>query len=82
MKDAYRWDFFERDYTPVKISDGCRIISFDMNEEVTCPNCQKKFKYGDGYTSRRWHSEGGMGYSVCQECYKEEWQLEMLAKNQ
>lgn len=79
MKEAKRWDFFKREYTTVQIEDDCKTFSDDMDEEVTCPNCRKKFKFGDGYTSRRWHRAGGMGYIVCSNCYEEEWQLERLA---
>ena len=79
MKDAKLWDYNEREYSDVQIPDGCKTFSIDMDEEVICPNCHETLRYGDGYTSRRWHGAGGMGYAACAKCYEKEWELEQLA---
>lgn len=80
MKNAQRWDFFGRQYSQVQIPDDCLTYSNNMDAEVTCPNCNRKFKFGDMYTSRRWHTKYGCGFMVCGECYEEEWVLERQAK--
>lgn len=79
MKTAQRWDFFKKKYTPTRIPDSCLTYSDNMDTIVTCPNCYRKIKFGDGYTSRCWHTSGGMGYSVCEDCYEEECYFEKEA---
>ena len=32
---------------------------------------------GSGYTSRQYHTQYGIGYTVCQDCYNKEWQQEV-----
>lgn len=80
MKDAQRWHFYKQKYSPVKVPDGCLTYANDMDAEVICPNCNRIFKFGDMYTSRRWHTKFGMGFSVCSECYEEEWAIERKAR--
>lgn len=79
MKDAKLYIFNERKYREVQIPDGCKTFAMDMDEEVICPNCHETLKYGDGYTSLRWRGAGGMGYTVCENCYEMEKELARLA---
>ena len=34
-------------------------------------NCGREVKFGDCYTSMRYHSGAGFGYNECPECYEE-----------
>lgn len=81
MKDANLWDFNERKYFKTQIPDGCKTFAIDMDEEVICPDCLETLKYGDGYTSLRWHGSGGIGYTVCEKCYEMEKELARLANS-
>lgn len=66
-----KWNNAIRKYEEVNIPDDWSIKTYcvDMDEEVNCVCCGKKIKFGDSYTSRRFHTEIGMGYSECEECY-------------
>lgn len=48
-----------------------KLYSYDMGEIVNCVCCGKPIKYGDRYTSRRYHDEHGFGYTECYDCYYE-----------
>jgi len=43
-----------------------------MDKIVNCANCGKELKFGECYTSKTIHTEIGMGYGVCEECYNKE----------
>ena len=66
-----RWDNGKKEYVEHDIPDdwNCKTFSFDMDEEVNCVCCGKKMKFGDGYTSRRFHTAMGMGCCECENCY-------------
>lgn len=49
------------------------VITDDMNEPCTCPNCGKTFRFGEMYTSRKWfRGNGAFGFYVCGDCYRGE----------
>lgn len=66
-----KWNGELHSYVPTFVPDEWNIKTFscDMNEIVNCVNCGKKIKFGNGYTSRRWHTNIGMGYTECEACY-------------
>lgn len=78
---AKKWNFKTHSYEPYEIPKGwiCPLVGFDMNELVNCASCGKVMPYGDGFTSRRIHGNGGFGYSVCAECNEKEWADEKKA---
>lgn len=50
-----------------------RCIIYDLNELVECPNCHKKVKAGDAYTSQFWFEGRGIfGLMICEDCHNEE----------
>lgn len=57
------------------------LVCNDMNEIINCANCGRKVKYGSTYTSLKIHANVGMGYPVCQYCYKKEWKEREMWKN-
>lgn len=69
-----RWNHQKRDYEPFEVPDDrrCRTLCFDMDEIVDCASCGTSLPYGRMYTSHEIHTEHGMGYAVCEECYCEE----------
>ena len=75
MSVVYEWDPLEREYIQTDRSDDKKYITFatDMDVVCNCVCCGKEMKYGDGYTSRRFHTVHGFGYCECEECYKENW---------
>lgn len=77
-----KWNWNKREYEPYVIPDGWNVKTYsnDMDEIVNCPHCGKKLSYGDTYTSREIHTQFGMGFGVCGECYEHEWARELKAK--
>lgn len=71
-----KWNVSLHKYEEIEIPDNwnCKSYSNDMNEIVTCPQCGKKLKFGETYTSLEIHTNIGFGYGVCQECYDKEWE--------
>lgn len=68
-----KWNENKKDYDVVKIPDewNVPIMSKDMGEIVNCVNCGCKMKYGDGFTSKRYHNVSGLAYSECKKCFDE-----------
>lgn len=66
-----RWDIYTEQYEPVQIPDDWKVALYsdNMDEQINCVNCGKPMKYGEGYTSRRYHNKAGMGYMECEDCY-------------
>ena len=69
-----KWDFFNHEYEEVENTPGIPLVA-DLDEYIQCANCHDPLLYGDSYTSKQWHNEVGLGYSVCEKCYNEEWRL-------
>lgn len=69
---AMRWNFKTHDYEPCEVPKGA-VMCCDMKQTVQCACCGEYMRYGDGYTSRRIHTSGGLGFAVCEDCYREEW---------
>lgn len=76
-----KWNHKLRAYEPYKVPEGIRIALYcsDMNEIVNCAQCFKSMRYGDCFTSREVHTNVGLGYAVCEECYDKEWERERNA---
>ena len=70
-----KWNYKTHKYEPYEIPDewNCKVYTDDMDEDVNCPHCGKKFKFGCGFTSKEIHTRIGFGYCVCYKCYQEEW---------
>lgn len=76
MKRAQKWDFEKKEYEHVEISDKCSAYEIDWETKVECPGCGKMIAFGDGYTSKRYHTDLGFGFCVCVDCYEKEWEEE------
>jgi Zn ribbon nucleic-acid-binding protein len=74
-----RWDIYTKQYEPVQIPDDWKIALYsdNMDEQINCVNCGKPMKYGEGYTSRRYHNKAGMGYMECEDCYYDQLKADM-----
>lgn len=79
MKANY-WNRQKQEYEEINISDGAKFYSNDMDEKITCASCEKEMTFGEGYTSFEIQTNGGMGYSVCSDCYENEVKRERLFK--
>lgn len=69
-----KWNVKSHTYEPYEIPDDWKIplIDDNMDEIVNCVQCGKELPFGDGYTSLEVHTEIGIGYTVCHECYQKE----------
>lgn len=70
-----RWNWETHAYEPMTVPEewNCPIYALNMDEVVNCPSCGKEMTFGEGYVSLEIHNALGFGYSVCAECYHEEW---------
>ena len=68
-----KWNENKKDYDVVKIPDSWKVsVHCDsMDEIINCVNCGCKMRYGDGFTSKRFHNINGMAYSECRKCFDE-----------
>jgi hypothetical protein len=66
-----KWNEKIKDYEDYEIPDNWHtpLISDNMDEIINCVNCGDKIKFGNGYTSQRYHNKNGIGYYECEECY-------------
>lgn len=77
MEKAIKWDFKTKKYEPYELPEGATSSAWcEMDEVITCAECEKKMLYGDGYTSRKIHTINGIGYIVCKQCYDKEYEEE------
>ena len=67
-----RWLPKKNKYKKYRLPVGSCLYSNDMDKVVSCASCGKEIKYGDSYTSRQIHTEIGIGFAVCSECYEKE----------
>lgn len=67
-----RWNYATHVYDPYDgpINGDIVLYTDDMDLPINCTNCGKKMIYGDSYTSRELHTDLGIGYPVCEECYE------------
>ena len=80
-----KWDYRSHSYFSIPIISreplNIKTYSEDMNEIVNCCQCLKKIRYGDTYTSKEIHTNLGLGFAVCEDCYKEEWERRKYYEN-
>ena len=71
-----RWNYNTRSYDPVEIPEEWQVRTYSerMSAPTTCPHCGRTFHFGDMYTSMEFQTDFGFGYSVCRECYEEEFE--------
>ena len=68
-----KWNYDTHTYDDYVGYPGAKSYSDDMNEIVQCAGCGKDIKYGMTYTSMEIHTNLGLGYGVCKDCYSAEW---------
>ena len=70
-----RWNYKTHKYDSYEVPLNwiCTTYSPNMSAIVNCPHCGKEFEFGEGYTSMEIHTESGFGYTVCPDCYEDEW---------
>lgn len=78
-----KWDFNKHEYLPFEVPDDREVVLYSPNMErpIDCTGCGKHMTYGKGYTSRTIHTQAGLGYPVCDECYEIEWKDERESKD-
>ena len=69
-----RWNWKKRKYENYDVPDNRCVKTFvaDLDTFVDCACCGKCLPYGLTYTSMEIHTDMGMGYAVCDECYEKE----------
>lgn len=68
-----KWDEITQKYEDYSIPNSWNtpLFSDDMNKIINCVNCGKQIKFGNGYTSHRYHNKNGIGFYECEECYND-----------
>lgn len=69
-----KWDYEAHDYRPYYVPAEWKVTVYtdDLNDVIQCAHCGKELTYGDSYTSFEIHNHAGLGYCVCEDCYKKE----------
>lgn len=77
-----RWNYTTRTYDPYGFHDSWNtpLHCQDHEEIVNCADCGDELRYGHTYTSLRIHNEVGLGFGVCEGCYRREWNAREKAK--
>lgn len=77
-----RWDYKTRTYRPYTVPNEwyCPLYLDQMMAVVNCASCGQKMIYGGGYVSLEIHNSMGMGYIVCEDCYRAEWERKRKAE--
>jgi hypothetical protein len=69
---AQKWNFKRHEYEPYKLPENASMFEVDMDKVVSCAQCGHPISFGLCYTSRQIHTQHGMGYAVCSQCYDKE----------
>ena len=77
-----KWDEKKHEYNFVDVPDDwdLTLLTNDMDHPINCVNCGRVIPFGEGYTSKRYHTFGGMGFYECHKCYEEYWDVYMASK--
>ncbi len=77
-----KWNWKKHKYEDYFIPDDRNICLYAENLEnvIDCASCGKPIKVRDSYTSIELHNDIGLGYMVCDECYKKEWAKRKMSK--
>lgn len=73
---AQKWNFKTHEYEPYELPEGATTFCFYLDSLCRCARCGMLIVFGSGYTSRQIHTSSGMGYTVCPDCYQNEWNEE------
>lgn len=73
-KKLRKWNWKTHKYEDFEIPATRRpaTYAYDMDTHIDCASCGVSVAYGLTYTSMEIHTEMGIGYCVCQECFEEE----------
>lgn len=68
---AGKWNYKTHSYDPYNPSHKLTLMA-ELTDQVHCSACGKELPFGDCFTSKEIHTEMGLGYPVCEDCYNEE----------
>lgn len=71
-----KWNYVTHSYDDYYVPVDKKLVFSDpgsLDTIINCCQCLKEIKFGDSYTSLEVHTEMGMGYAVCEDCYNQEW---------
>lgn len=69
---AKKWNTKTRKYEEYDLPIGAVTYIEDLDTVIPCASCGKPVIAGNTYTSLEIHTDGGFGYLVCADCYKNE----------
>ena len=69
-----KWNYLTHQYEKHTVPDDWHVTTYetDMEAKVNCACCGKQITHGDAYCSLEIHTQLGLGYDVCDDCYAEE----------
>lgn len=71
---AEKWNYETNKYDAYKLPEKAMVYTDNMEEMCQCASCGKEMVFGDGYTSLEIHTDLGLGFIVCSNCYEQEFQ--------
>lgn len=73
---ARKWNYEKHEYEPYELPDRCYLFGGSLKSRVACAQCGKGKEYGNTFTSKEIHTSVGLGYPVCEKCYRKEVETE------
>ena len=67
-----KWNFDKGVYEEYTTEWNTPLIA-ELDDVINCADCGMELEYGDCYTSLKIHTDMGLGYPVCEDCYDKEW---------
>ena len=59
-------------YEPYTLPKGAVMYCENMVQTVACRSCGKPLVYGESYTSLEINNKYGIGFAVCDKCFRQE----------
>jgi hypothetical protein len=69
---AQKWNVRTRKYEPYDLPVGVIMYTRNLNAITSCAQCGYQSVFGNCFTSMEVHDPNGLGYPVCEECYRKE----------
>jgi hypothetical protein len=69
---AKKWNYKTHKYDDYVLPQGACLVDDDLGKHINCAVCGQEIILGNSYTSLEIHTDCGLGYCVCDKCYKKE----------
>lgn len=71
---AVKFNNKTKEYSPYTLPKKCILFTHNLKQNTACSQCGNIHQFGEMFTSKEIHNHFGLGYPVCDPCYKLEWE--------